>query len=236
MSGAWARTVWPASMVMTCPASGYRSSRPRSSGANSGTSFVFGPIRRSAITAVSVQRGGQQVRHQPAGPGGAAHRLAVHRDAGQPARPGDREDRRPGPRPGRQVRPGMVSELLRAHSGEHPHDGVRVRRHADPQRAAAAPRAASTCWRGAHPGGHVLQRAVPAQHRRRAQRQHRGQRCRIPRGSRGSGTAAKHSSRFPPDAARRRRHARRARPWPGSGAHGRGHARLDGQRGLPAGR
>ena len=28
-------------------------------------------------------------------------------------------------------------------------------------------------------------------------------RCRIPRGSRGSGTAAKHSSRFPPDAARR---------------------------------
>ena len=50
MSLAWARTVCPASAVMTYPASGKYSFSSRSSGANSGTSFVFGPISRSAST------------------------------------------------------------------------------------------------------------------------------------------------------------------------------------------
>ncbi|MHB1431106.1 MAG: hypothetical protein ACYCVZ_03180 [Streptosporangiaceae bacterium] len=53
MKVAWARTVWPASAVMMCPASGTRAFSPRSSGADSGTSLVFGPMRRPAITADS---------------------------------------------------------------------------------------------------------------------------------------------------------------------------------------
>jgi hypothetical protein len=55
--------------------------------------------------------------------------------------------------------------------------------------------------RAVNPGRHVLERGAPGQDRRRAQGQHRRQRVPDPRGSRGSGTIAKHSSRFPPDAA-----------------------------------
>jgi hypothetical protein len=40
----------PTSAVTTCPACWQYSFKPRSSGANSGTSFVFGPVRRSAST------------------------------------------------------------------------------------------------------------------------------------------------------------------------------------------
>ncbi len=59
--------------------------------------------------------------------------------------------------------------------------------------------------------------------------------CRIPRRSRGSGTATKHSSRFPPDAALSA--AARAASSPGalSAQGGHEHATLDRQRGLPAG-
>ena len=48
MNRAWARTVCAVSMVSTQPPTG----NPRSSGANSGTSLVLGPISRSAITVV----------------------------------------------------------------------------------------------------------------------------------------------------------------------------------------
>jgi len=47
MKRGWARTVCAASMLSTHPPTG----RPRSSGANSGTSLVFAPMSRSAITA-----------------------------------------------------------------------------------------------------------------------------------------------------------------------------------------
>ncbi len=50
MKRAWEPTVWAASMVSTHPPSG----RPRSSSSNSGTSLVFAPISRSAITVESV--------------------------------------------------------------------------------------------------------------------------------------------------------------------------------------
>jgi hypothetical protein len=63
---AWARTVCAASMVNTHPPTS--TGRARSSGANSGTSLVFAPISRSAITTDWPGGRGQQVRDRPSAP------------------------------------------------------------------------------------------------------------------------------------------------------------------------
>ena len=184
----------------------------------------------------AVRNGGQQVRDEPVFPGRAAHRLPVDRDGGQPARTGQRERDRAGARAGGQVRPGVMRQRLRAQSGEDPHHGVRVRRHADPQGVPAGPgRGQHLLRRGVHPGGHVLHRRVPAQHRRRAQRQHARQGmpdpARVPR----IRDRREALQQVPADAARQRSGARGQllQGFPSGSGHG--HARLGGQRGLPGG-
>jgi hypothetical protein len=123
----------------------------------------------------AVGDGGQQVRDEAVVPGRAADRLAVHRDRGQPARPGHGKGHGAGVRAAGQVRPGMMRDALRAQRGEQPHHGLRVRRHPRAQRVPPGPGRGQHLLRGGvHPRGHVLDRGVPAQHRRRAQRQHAG--------------------------------------------------------------
>ncbi len=147
MKVAWERTVCPASMVSTHPAR----SRSRSSGWNSGTSLVLGPISRSAITTAAspVGGGGEQVRDHPVRPDRAADRLAVDREGREHDRPGDREGHRPGgPGPGHQVRPGVIGQSLGSEQREDPLRGVRVRRSA-PGRAGPAVQRGEELRRGA---------------------------------------------------------------------------------------
>ena len=129
----------------------------------------------------------------------------------------------------------MVRERLRAEPRQDPHHRVRVRRHPYPQRVAAGPgRGQDVLRRAVHPGGHVLDRRVPAQHCRGAQRQHARQAvpdpARIPR-------IQHRREAFQQVPARRRsqRGSTADQLCQGILSGGRhGHARLDGQRGLPA--
>lgn len=60
--------------------------------------------------------------------------------------------------------------------GQDPDHGLRVRRHVDARRVAAGADSGQYLRRRVvHPGGHVLDGGIPAQHRRRAQGQHRRQ-------------------------------------------------------------
>ena len=161
MNAAWARTVCPASAVMTCPASGIV--------------LVQLPQQRRELRDLvglradqplgehdpgAVGDGGQQVRDEAVVPGRAADRLAVHRDRGQPARPGHGKGHRAGVRAAGQVRPGMMRDALRAQRREDPHHGVRVRRHPRAQRVPPGPGRGQHLLRGGvHPRGHVLDRA-----------------------------------------------------------------------------
>jgi len=184
-----------------------------------------------------VGGGGQQVRDQPVRPRGAADRLAVHRQRRQPPRARCREGDRPGRGAAGQELPGVISQGLRADRGEDPHDGVRVRRHARPQRAAPAAQRGQHVLPGrADPGRDVFQRAAPAQRRRRGHRQDRRQGVPYP-------------ARVP--RIRYRREASQQVPAAGgmqaggpgsqliqgvSRSGGHGHGRLDGQRDLRPGR
>ena len=118
----------------------------------------------------------------------------------------------PGPATGRatgagtgatgQVRPGMARQRLCAQPGEDPHHRLRVRRHAHPEGVPPGPaRGQHLLRRGVHPRGHILDRRVPHSTAAVHKANTHSRECRIPRGSRGAGTAAKHSRRFPPDAA-----------------------------------
>jgi hypothetical protein len=98
----------------------------------------------------------------------------------------------------------VIRQVLRAQQGEDPHDGVRVQRHADPSVLRRQPAAASTsCGAAAAQAvtscSDVHPHSAAAVHIARTD----ASECRIPRGSRGSGTAVKQSSRFPPAAAYR---------------------------------
>lgn len=182
----------------------------------------------------AVDGGGQQVRDEPVRAGRAAHRLAVHCDRGQPARPGQGERDRTGVRAARQVRPGMAGQCLRAQRGEDAHHGVRVRRHERPRRVpAGAGRGQDLLRRGVHPRGHVLRLRVPAQHRRRAQGQHARQR--VPDPARVARIRDRREALQQVPARRRVQRGgtggQLAEGFPGSGRHR--HARLNGQRGLP---
>ena len=237
MSLAWARTVCPASAVMTYPASGKYSFSSRSGGASSGTSFVFGPISRSASTrplpwVTAASRYGMR----PSVPGRAADRLAVHRDRGQPPRPCQGKRDRARVRAAGQVRPGMMRDALRAQRSEDPHHGLRVRRQPRTQRVPPRPGRCQDLLRGGvHPRGHVLDRGVPAQHRRRAQRQHAGKGmpdpARVPR-VRDRGEAFQ---QVPAGRCGQRGGAGGQLAQASGGGCGHGHAKLNGQRGLPAG-
>src|ERR1019366_4409908 len=163
---------------------------------------------------------------------GAADRLAVHRDSGQPARRRDREGDRPGRGAAGQERPGQVSQLPGADQREDPHDGVRVRRHARPQGVAPAPgRGQHLRRRGRYPGGDVLQRRAPAQHRCRAHRQDRRQRMPYPARVPGIGDG-REAGQQPPAAGRMQAGRMSGQLAQGilSGS-GHGHARLGGPRG-----
>ena len=173
MSVARARTVWPASTVITCPARGTRSFRSRRQRrelghlAGLGAGEPLGDHR-----AFPVGGGGQQVRDQAVGACGAADRLAVHGDRRQLRRGGDGEGRRRGQGAAGQAGARVIGQLPDAQIGEDPHDRVRVRRRESPQCAAAAPqRGQDLRAGGTHPRGDVLQGTASAQHRRRAHRQ-----------------------------------------------------------------
>ena len=171
MNLAWARTVCPASAVMTCPArrivlvqvraAAARTPGPRSSSGRSAARRA--PVPAPWVAAASRYGMSPSVARR------AAHRLAVHRDRGQPARPGHRKGDRAGVRAAGQVRPGMISQrpARRARSNTRTTvSGCGATR--TPSASRLAPAAASTsCRRGVHPRGHVLQLRVPAQHRRR---------------------------------------------------------------------
>ena len=185
----------------------------------------------------AVRDGGQQVRDEAVRAGRSADRLAVHRDGGQPAWPGQGERGRAGVCAAGQVRPGMVGDALRAQRGQQPDHGVRVRRRPRAQRVLPGPRRGQHLLRcRMHPRGHVLHRGVPAQHCRQAQGQHRRQRVPLP---------------APVPRVRHRREAlqqvpvRRCRQRSGPGSQlaqrflsgsGHRHAKLSRQRGLPAGK
>ena len=150
----------------------------------------------------AVGDGGQQVRDQAVLAGRAAHGLAVDRDGRQPSRSRDGAGDRAGQRAQGQVRPCVMRERLRAQAGEDPYHRVRVRRHADPQRIPAGAAAARTscgaaCTQAVTSSIAVFPLRTAAVHKASTP----GRECRTPCGSRGSGTAAKHSSRFSPDAA-----------------------------------
>jgi len=173
MKVAWARTVWPASMVMTCPARGTQSvqvaQQRRELGhlVGLGAGEPLGDHRAAAVGSC-----GQQVGHEAVGADGAADRLAVYGDRRQPVRAGDGEDRRGEQGTAGQVGAGVIGQLLGADPGEDPHDRVRVRQREDPQGVAAAPeRGQDFLTSGTHPGGDVFQGAASAQHSRRAHRQ-----------------------------------------------------------------
>ncbi len=190
----------------------------------------------------AVGGGGQQVRDEAVRPGRAAHGLAVHRDSGQPSRPGQGKHGRARARAAGQARPGAARQRLRAQRREDPHHRLRMRRHPHPQRVLPGPgRGQHLLRRRVHPRGHVLHRGVPAQHRPGAQRQHRRQRvpdpARVPRI-----THRREALQQVP--ARRRRQRRgpagklprglRRQGFRSGGGHG--HGRLDGQRDLRQGK
>jgi len=142
---------------------------------------------------------GEQVRDEAVRADRAPDRLAVDGDRGQPPRPGDGEGHRPGQGAAGQVSARMAGEPLRAEAGEDPGDRVRVRGRDDSEGVAAAPERGQHVLAGAtHPRGDVIQGAEPhstaAVHIARML----ARECRTPRGSRGSGTSAKHPARSPP--------------------------------------
>src|SRR5258708_3869339 len=103
MKAACARTVCPASMVMTCPARQQYSFSSRSSGANPGTSLVLGPIRCSASTlpvpwAAAASRYGMS----PSAP--AAPRTALPSTAIAGSQPGPATGKATGPGWARRAR------------------------------------------------------------------------------------------------------------------------------------
>jgi len=135
MSSAWARAVWPASAVTTCPsqravlvsapAAAARTPAPRSpSPRSAGASTVPAPW----VTAASRHR------IMPSSP--AAPRTALPSTAAA-GRPGDGRCRRAGQRAQGQAGAGVVRERRRAQLREDPHHRVRVRRRPCPQRVPA---------------------------------------------------------------------------------------------------
>jgi hypothetical protein len=184
----------------------------------------------------AVRGGGQQVRDQAVVPGRAAHGLAVDRDRGQRARAGQRERDGAGARAGGQVRAGLPGQGLRAERGQHPDDGVRVRRDEDPQRVPPGPGGGQHLPRGGmHPGGRVLQPGAPRQHRGRAQGQHARHRVPDPAraariGDRGEALQQAPARRRPQRGGAGGKLAQGPSREGFRGGGGRGHARLDGQR------
>ena len=193
----------PASIVITCPASGYRWFRLRSSGANSGTSFVFAPMRVSAITAVSSCSAAAS-RYGTCPPVPAAPRTALPSTAMPGSQPGAATGKTAGPAAARAARyaPAWSASCcaLTAVNTRTIVSGCGGTQA--PSASRRQPRTASTWWSAALTQA-VTSSSVLFPHSAAAAdiASTEASRCRIPRGSRGSGTCEKHSSRFPPDAA-----------------------------------
>ena len=112
-------------MLSTQPPRG----RPRSSGANSGTSLVFAPISRSAITAESEWvAAASRYGICPSAPIAPLTASGVDGQRGQQRRAGHGSSDRPEPGLAAQVGTQLVSQPLGAQGGKDPLDGVRMRR------------------------------------------------------------------------------------------------------------